>query len=151
MGRYFLTWTTYGTWLHGDVRGWADRKEGYRHGLKADDPLLQERRRRQLKHTPVILTSEMRQCVDAAIRGVCDYRNWTLREMSVRTNHVHVVVLADKPIDQVLRDFKAYSTRALRRAGMIGPDTNVWTDGGDKVLLPEGQAVADCCEYVRNQ
>ena len=26
---YFLTWTTYGTWLPGDERGWVKRKRGF--------------------------------------------------------------------------------------------------------------------------
>jgi REP element-mobilizing transposase RayT len=151
MDRYFLTWTTYGTWLHGDARGWADRKDGYHRGKHAEDPLLTERRRRQLKHAPTVLTTDMRGAVDAAIRSVCDYRGWTLRELNVRTNHVHVVVLADKPIDHVLRDFKAYATRALRAERLIGPKTNVWTDGGDKVVIPQGQSLGPVCAYVRDQ
>src|ERR1700747_2517170 len=32
---YFLTWTTYGTWLPGDERGWVQ----YRHGMRLPDPI----------------------------------------------------------------------------------------------------------------
>ena len=150
MSRYFLTWTTYGTWLHGDARGWAD-KEGYHKGKQADDPLLKQRRERQFKHPPITFTPEMRACVDAAIHGVCEHRSWTLRELNVRTNHVHAVVIADGTADVVLRDFKAYATRALRKAGLFGADKEIWTESGDKVLLRGDDAVEQCCEYVRNQ
>jgi hypothetical protein len=33
---YFLTWTTYGTWLPGDERGWVR----YRRGMQAPDSIL---------------------------------------------------------------------------------------------------------------
>jgi hypothetical protein len=32
---YFLTWTTYGTWLPGDERGWCKRTKGFK-GLIRD-------------------------------------------------------------------------------------------------------------------
>lgn len=34
---YFITWTTYGTWLPGDPRGWVE----YHHGHQLPDPILE--------------------------------------------------------------------------------------------------------------
>jgi REP element-mobilizing transposase RayT len=150
MSRYFITWTTYGTWLHGDARGWAD-KEGYHKGKQADDALLRQRRERQLKHPPITITPKMRVCVETAIREVCEHRGWKLHELNARTNHVHAVVAADATADKVLGDFKAYATRALRKAKLLASDKEVWTEGGDKVFLRGDDAVERCCEYVRNQ
>ncbi|MCA8913231.1 MAG: transposase [Planctomycetes bacterium] len=89
---YLLTWSTYGTWLHGDKRGWRDRKDDY-HVLKhKHDPLLEERRRKQLKHDAVLLSPAMREIVEEVVREVCEYRKWRLLAVNVRSNHVHVVV-----------------------------------------------------------
>lgn len=147
-GHYFITWTTYGTWLHGDARGWRDRKDDFYPGKHKADPLLEQRRRRQLKHAPIRLTPEMRVAVDAAIREVCEFRGWQLHALNVRSNHVHVVVTADKPVDGVLRDFKAYGTRRLRRNGLLPADHEVWTEGGHKVFLHAWGDIEQCSHYV---
>ena len=34
---FFLTWSTYGTWLPGDARGWVE----YQHGFQLPDPILE--------------------------------------------------------------------------------------------------------------
>lgn len=145
---WFLTWTTYGTWLHGDARGWRDRKDDYYPGKHKTDPLLEARRRKQLKHAPITLTDAMRTAVEFAIREVCDYRGWHLSAINVRTNHVHCVVIAAKAAEDVLRDFKAYATRRLRRDGLIAAGMEIWTEGGDKDLLTSEGAVAAVVEYV---
>ncbi|MCB9896353.1 MAG: transposase [Planctomycetes bacterium] len=147
-GHYFLTWTTYGTWLHGDARGWNDRKDDFYPGKHKPDPLLEERRRKQLKHPPTTFTPDMRAAVGAAIREVCEYRGWQLHALNVRTNHVHVVLTADKTIDEVLRDFKAYGTRRLRRDGLLPLDREVWTEGGDKAFLQSSADIDECSHYV---
>jgi hypothetical protein len=36
---FFLTWSTYGTWLPGDDRGWVE----YCHGFQLPDPILGNR------------------------------------------------------------------------------------------------------------
>lgn len=145
---WFLTWTTYGTWLHGDARGWHDRKVDFYPGKYKADPQLEERRRRQLKHAPVTFTTEMRQAVEAAIREVCAHRGWNLEAINVRTNHVHVVVIAQRSADDVLRDFKAYATRRLRKEGLLAERMEVWTEGGDKKRLATDEAISECCNYT---
>lgn len=145
---WFLTWTSYGTWLHGDTRGWHDRKTDFYPGKYKADPMLEERRRRQLKHPPVVFTPEMRQAVEAAIHEVCTHRGWKLEAINVRTTHVHAVVVAQRTADDVLRDFKAYATRRLRKDGLLSASMEVWTEGGNKRHLASDEAVAECCNYT---
>ena len=64
---------------------------------------------------PLTLSRQHRRVIERAITDVCAYRQWELLAVNCRTNHVHVVVAgADMPGEQVMRQFKAYATRALR-------------------------------------
>lgn len=93
----------------------------------------------------------MRTAVDAAIREVCEYRGWQLHAVNVRSNHVHAVVTADADVNHVLRDFKAYETRRLRREGLMPEDREVWTEGGDRVFLHSSADVEACVHYVLHE
>jgi REP element-mobilizing transposase RayT len=123
---YFITWTTFGTWLPGDGRGW--RK--WRGGEQRPQPLLEDWCRDRLTGQPVILTGTQRGAVEAVCRRHCDIRGWRLAAVSVRSNHVHLVVAADAKAERVRDEFKAYATRALRKLdpGLIGG--KVWSRGG---------------------
>jgi REP element-mobilizing transposase RayT len=114
---YFLTWTTYGTWLPGDARGWVDKQQsGPEVPYQAPDPQRERAAKARMKESPVILTPRAREVVEAALRETCSYRGWTVHALSVRTNHVHIVVTApDLTPGWVMRTLKAYATRALNR------------------------------------
>ena len=111
---YFLTWTTYGTWLSGDECGWVD---GASHEMHFEaDPERERQARERMKEAPVILDPRQRVLVKDTIVRHCAIRRWELHAVNVRTNHVHVVVaLADGP-DRALREFKAWGTRRLKEA-----------------------------------
>jgi len=114
---YFVTFTCYGTWLHGDARGSVDRE----HNDWQAPPLEpDEERERQaftlLKHSPVKLGPRQRQTVCQAIQEVCQHRGWRLHALNVRTNHVQVVVTANRRGKRVVNDFKSYATRRMKES-----------------------------------
>ena len=121
---YLITFRCYGTWLHGDARGSMDPKHHVCGAAKvaASQP-FENSNRKQLKHAPVILDVRQHKVVEAAVRGVCDYRSYILRALNARTNHVHCVVSAMCKPEPILDALKAYATRALRRAGLIALET----------------------------
>src|SRR5687767_14535922 len=90
---FLLTFRTYGTWLHGDERGSVDRRHNAPGSplLPANDSRLQYEQRNMVAN-PTVFDEQMRSVVDAAIHDQCQYRGWELRELAVRSNHVHVVV-----------------------------------------------------------
>ena len=53
---YFLTWTTYGTWLPGDERGWILRGSGF----QAPRPVLQKLAGERMTEAPLALSDEQR-------------------------------------------------------------------------------------------
>jgi hypothetical protein len=65
---FFLTWTTYGTWLPGDERGWVDRGRGQ----KRPDEVLKQRADRLLSESPCNLALSERELVEQTIRDHCE-------------------------------------------------------------------------------
>ena len=86
---YFITWTSYGTWLPGDERGWWCRGE-----WQPVNELFREMAASGMHESRFTLSRDDRDIVEQTIRKHCDIRGWTLHTASVRTNHVHVVVTA---------------------------------------------------------
>ncbi|MBC7771092.1 MAG: transposase [Pyrinomonadaceae bacterium] len=151
---YFLTWTTYGTWLHGDQRGSADRDHNHR-----GTPWLSPNTRRvervmlNLRDTPFILSYPMRAIVEQAIRDHAVHRNWRVLALNVRTNHVHTVVdrCGSYSPEAVMQRFKSWGTRRLIAARMTTSTTRVWTDHGSTRYLNDEYSAARAIDYVLNQ
>lgn len=147
---YFLTWTTYGTWLPGDQRGWFD---GDRRVVQAPDPLREEEARRLMTGQVVVLTAEQRELVDAVLVDHCRIRHWHLHARNVRTNHVHVVVSASGDPRRVREQLKAWASRRLSAAaGLRGTardgQRRWWTEKGDIAWLYDEDHLAQVMRYV---
>ncbi len=147
---YFITFRTYGTWLHGDERGSVDRRYHNRVGTPkmGKNSGLVQRERELLKHPPVVLDAVQRQSVEATVIEVCRVRGYGLQAINVRSNHVHVVVdAADKP-EQIMRSFKAYATRNLRQADLLNAETEPWSRHGSTLYLWAEKDVNRAVQYV---
>src|SRR6266700_977813 len=92
---YFITFTTYGAWLHGRAPGSVDRQ----HNVPGTpflppDPDTEAACRTAMRQEPYILDEPTRTVVLRTIREVAAQRGWKLWAVHVRTNHVHIVVTA---------------------------------------------------------
>ncbi len=77
-------------------------------------------------------------------------REWLLRAVNVRTNHVHATVSAMRKPEGVLNAFKANSTRYLREAQLVSDDQKVWSRGGSTRYLWNPNHVNIANDYVTN-
>lgn len=146
---YFITWTTYGTRLHGDARGTVDRGHNlYGHPLLPTDNSRRANEQDELDADPVVLTSQQRDAVDAAIREHAEFKTWRVWALNVRTNHVHIVCSANEPPEKIMNAFKAYATRRLRADKLVGPDAKVWTRHGSTRYLWDGVGSQQAIDYV---
>lgn len=146
---YFITFRTYGSWLHGHVEGSVDREHATPGTpLLAPDPARERREFQSLRHSPVELDAERRFVIDATIVEVCAYRRWTLHARHVRTNHVHVVVAASHSPERVMNDLKAYSTRRMREAVVLDKSIDPWAYHGSTRYLNTEVALARAIDYV---
>ena len=160
---WLLTWTTYGTWLPGDARGFVSNVPGplgpeVRHNLPgtpydADLPEVRERALDNLVGQPVWLSESQVQLLADQFRETARIRGWQLLALAIMTNHVHLVVgvLGDPDPARLLHDFKSYGTRALKQAGHRPSGARWWTESGSRRKLPDERAVLAAVEYVRRQ
>lgn len=146
---YFISFRTYGSWLHGDERRSVDRTHNqFGTPMLARSDGRAEFESKELKHDPVSLSPAARAIVESAIHGVCEHRGWTVHAINVRTNHVHVVVSASGPPEPAMNAFKSWATRRLRESALVGPDTRVWSRHGSTVYLFREDKVAEQVKYV---
>ena len=95
---YFITFTTYGSWLHGRDPGSVDRH----HNIPGTPFLpvnreLEESHRKAMRQAPYLLDEARRSVVLQTIHEVANHRRWRLWAVHVRTNHVHIIVTAALP------------------------------------------------------
>ena len=152
---YHLIWTTYGTWLPGDERGWMRKREP---AVQPPDPELLRTCREAMREDIVLLDNEQRQIVADTIAAHCRIRGWELLALAVKANHVHVVVEADRDGDDVRDQFKAWCSRRLSdRAGLTAAQTKTggrrrWFTEGAYVRRIEGdEYLREAITYVEDQ
>jgi REP element-mobilizing transposase RayT len=150
---YFITWTSYGTWLHGDDRGSFDGHGNY----VPPDPARRRAAEELMTDDPVTLTDEQRAIVDAVIVKHCAIRGWVLHARNVRTNHVHVVVSAAAGGEKVRAELKQWaSTHLSAHAGLPrgeGKDgARRWfTEKGNIEEVWDDRQLESAVEYVLDQ
>ena len=146
---YFITFTTYGTRLHGDERGSVNRWHSrFGEPVLEPRPGLEQAEFARLKSPPVVLDAPMRAAADFAIRERCDYKGWAMHALNVRTNHVHAVVSAQDHVELVMNSFKARSTRTMRERGLIAAGLPVWTRHGSTRPLWSQKEIEGASAYV---
>ncbi|XVJ58884.1 MAG: hypothetical protein HEQ23_05580 [Tepidisphaera sp.] len=149
---YLLTWTCYGTWLHGDARNSVDADHNRVHTpFVMPDADRFDRSAASLKHPVVTLTSETRQLCETVIRKHCEIRGWRLHAVNVRSNHVHVVVTSDLVPESTMDQFKAWCTRKLREDRHFSPRQPIWTEHGSTRWLNTAESLERAVRYVTDQ
>jgi REP element-mobilizing transposase RayT len=153
---FFLTWTTYGTWLPGDERGWVKAGKGF----QLPDPIKKREAEARMTADASRLDDEQRLLVEKTIAEHCRIRGWTLRAVNCRSNHVHVVVSADRDPDDVRDQFKTWCTRRLKeleRARREAPGVGAsevsvrekwWTEKGSCRRLWDEESLEAAIQYV---
>ena len=147
---YFLTWTCYGTWLHGDPRGSV--APGWNTpGTEtlAPNPHRQRFEAVRMNAPAFELDTAARQVVMHALADHASHRGWELLTVNVRSNHIHVVVRsAGVQPERMLTEFKAWATRRLREAGQAEADATLWTRHGSTRYLWTPTSVEAAVVYV---
>ncbi len=164
MLRYWLlTWTTYGTWLPGDRRGFVSpvrtgSGELELHNIPgmpvdADLPALREHACKKLLGSPVWLSSEQASVALTQFQETAAYRADDLLAAAIMSNHVHLVIgaVASRTSSALLGDMKSYASRALNGRFSRPESGTWWTESGSKRHLPGRLAVQAAIEYVRRQ
>ena len=146
---YLITFTCYGTFLHGDARGATDRNNN-RFGAPFVHPnyVCVKDSSRRMKYPAYQLTKRYRMLVMETIHEVCSHRSWTLRAAHVRSNHLHAVISAASEPEPIQDALKSYASRYLNRAGLDAGRPKRWTRHGSDVYLWTQESVDAAIRYV---
>ena len=140
---YMITFTTYGTWLQGDERGFVTDGKTY-----AGNQSLADSNKQNLSKNPVRLSKTHRAIAAEAIIEKAGQLGQKILTLAVCSNHVHIVTdYIPVPIGKIVRYYKNAAQAALRRTGLSG---RVWTKGFDKRYCFDEKALKSRIDYVNS-
>ena len=146
---YLITFSRYGSHLHGDETGSVDRNHNVPgHRTLEPDAARVSRERDLMDQAPYLLNARARGAVLEAIHEVCLHRRWSLLAAHIRMTHVHAVVDADAKPEKVMNDFKSYASRRLNEKSADGPDRKRWGRHGSTRWLRDRDDIAAAIRYV---
>ncbi len=146
---YLLTFSTYGSHLPGEPETVDLEHRIYRTPFPEPDALRELNSNLRMREPPFILsTLELRNATLQAIQSTCKRRGWDLIAVHVRTNHVHVVVKADRRPELVLTALKSNATLALSELDGTPTRTRRWTRHGSTRYLWKESHLLGAIEYV---
>lgn len=152
---FMITWSTYGTWLPGDQRGWVL----YRPGWQLPDPVLKLEARARMTETACRLDREQRRAVEEQAAETCRWKGWVLHAVNCRSNHLHVVVSADTHPKTIRSQLKAWCTRKLKtleaaRIAASGVSIAMreqwWAERGSQRYINDADSLEAAILYVRD-
>lgn len=139
---YMVTWTTYGTWLQGDKRGYVRRGK-----ICERNPRLEQRNKDNQMGNTIKLTNKQQSIVRKAILEEAYKLGQKVHSIAVCSNHVHMVVgYSGDSIEKSVKSYKNASLFALRKDGYVG---RVWTRGYDKRYCFDEKSLCARIDYVR--
>ena len=140
---YMVTWTTYGSWLQGDKRGYVKNGKIFEQNDK-----LKSANQGQQKYPTVKLNSEQKQIVENTIIEEAKRINHKIFAIAVCSNHVHIVAgVSEESIEQDVHRYKYSATLALRKFGSYD---KIWSKGFDKRFCFTDKELENKIRYVRN-
>ena len=161
MPAWFLTWTTYGTWLPGDDRGFVSRvpqADGTHHiHNEPDSPYdvslgdVREAAHRRMKGPPVRLTAAQARVVDAAILEASANHSISVIAYSIMEDHVHLLCQAELDGSKLQQLFKGITARRLGQTQNETASPRWWTEGGSKRHIKKGDSPDAVVDYICSQ
>lgn len=139
---YMVTWTTYGSWLQGDNRGYVENGRI----LKSNETILKVCEKLQKGQT-VKLNQQEKEIVRTAILKEAERVGQKIETLVICTNHVHFAARpGNKSIERTVCMYKSAATRALRN-WRTGP---IWTKSFDKRFCFTEDDLIRRIQYIKN-
>ena len=138
---FMITWTTYGTWLQGDERGYV--KNGQ---IRPGNEALKKANKVLQSQDMVRLSKAQQEVVQTAIMKQAQLRDHHIYALAVRSNHIHIVLeYTPEPISRIVAYYKKTARLALKATGHCG---KLWTKGYDKRFCFDKKALEQRTKYV---
>jgi|SRR3990172_460055 len=157
---WLITWTTHGSWLPGDPRGFQTWK-GREHvpppkryanpgeqTYDANDYAERHQQVQQIAAPPVTLNVRQQEQVIAAFVGEVSKLSLLPAILSIDKNHVHFLAkFGPRPIRPAVGRLKAAATRALHDQGMTVE--RLWSRNCHMKSLDDPKAFENAFAYIR--
>ncbi len=133
----FVTTTSHGTWLPGDMRGYVSK------GLiLPGDAKLLEISKQQLKSAPVYFSCDERARLLTAITAACTEFCYRLSDLAIERSHLHWIMFhGNDPIETAIGRLKTRMRQALARG-------KNWTEGYCAEPLYDEIAIEQTQKYI---
>ena len=139
---YFVTWTTYGSWLQGEKKGYV--KDG---NVLQENPNLRKANIKSMAGKKIILNNKQKEIVRESVLNEAEKTGQKTLALAVCSNHVHIVLgYTGEPIERSVGRFKNAARVALQKNGFAG---RVWARGYDKRYCFDEKSLKKRIEYVR--
>ena len=157
----FFTWTTYGTWLPGDPRGYVSntlRPEGgyeRRHNIPGtpftrDDRYTYETAQQLMSFPPVVLSPSQASWAAEGLIDAARQNGWRIVRAAIMATHVHLVVpLADDKPWWIQKILKGRSSHTM--SGRHGKTWRWWAQGARKDIVSGDDSMAQVMRYIEDQ
>jgi REP element-mobilizing transposase RayT len=132
----FVTTTSFGTWLPGDLRGYV--RKGV---ILPGDPKLLELSRQLMKGTPVYFSVAEREQLFDALVAACAEFDYRLSDVTIESWHLHWIIWHEDAIETVMGRLKTRMRQRLARG-------RIWTEGYCAETLFDDTALVQAQEYV---
>ncbi|MBU0639253.1 MAG: transposase [Planctomycetes bacterium] len=158
---WLLTWTTYGSWLPGDERGFVSRRPGPEgehvvHNIPgtpydADQKGVEESARERQSGQTVALDQQHIETLLAAFDETASNHTINIIALSIMPDHVHLLCQGAQAGSDLMQLFKGISARRLSQTHKLTDAPRWWTKSGSKRHLRAGEGLQAATDYVRNQ
>ena len=133
----FVTTTSHGTWLPGEMRGYVRKGE-----ILPGDPQLLELSRKLLKTAPVFFSLNERRRLFLALFAACREFGYRLSDVTIEPWHLHLILFhGDDAIERVVGRLKTRMRQTLARG-------KIWTEGYCAEPLFDDIAIEQAQEYI---
>ena len=140
---YMITFTTYGTWLQGDKRGYVKNATIY----PSNENLMRANKENQSGRT-IRLSADQREIARKAVLAEAASQQQRILALSVASSHVHIVAeYIPKPIGAIVAYYKKATRLALKDVGHNG---KLWTKGYDKRFCFDKATLDQKIHYVQS-
>jgi len=131
--------------------------------MRLPDPIVEREAAARMTEDACYLDHQQRLLVETTIEDHCRIPGWTLYTVNCRSNHVHVVVAANRDPDEIREQFKAWCTRRLKamehkHQRSSSPNLangkkireNWWAERGSGLYINDEEGLESVIHYVRD-
>ncbi|HLB57590.1 MAG TPA: transposase [Gammaproteobacteria bacterium] len=94
------------------------------------------------------MNAPQRETVLQSIIKTCEFSNWHLHAAHVRTNHMHIVVSAQKEPEKIAVSLKAYATRYLKQQYPELNRKKYWSKGESTGYIFQSENLFRAIQYT---